>query len=166
MTCATGTAFSDDDGDALRHHLTGRTAWRRTPACAHTSCHGTEWLGQNGESDGRASARPDEPVSPSGEPDLRLLQRRLDPLRVRAADDVCALEGAFDARRLAQSRRHTRIPRQLTGARIVQFRWEVFNVVNHVNFNAPVTALNSASFGQIQTAGDPRIMQFALKFTY
>jgi hypothetical protein len=48
----------------------------------------------------------------------------------------------------------------------VQFRWEVFNLVNHVNFNAPVTALNSASFGQIQTAGDPRIMQFALKFTF
>jgi hypothetical protein len=48
----------------------------------------------------------------------------------------------------------------------VQFRWEVFNVLNHVNFNAPITALNGASFGQIQTAGDPRIMQFALKFTY
>jgi hypothetical protein len=48
----------------------------------------------------------------------------------------------------------------------VQFRWEVFNVMNHVNFNAPVSSLNSASFGQIQTAGDPRIMQFALKFTY
>ena len=48
----------------------------------------------------------------------------------------------------------------------MQFRWEMFNVINHVNFNAPVTALNSASFGQIQTAGDPRIMQFALKFTY
>ena len=48
----------------------------------------------------------------------------------------------------------------------VQFRWEVFNVINHVNFNAPITALNSASFGQIQTAGDPRIMQLALKFTF
>src|SRR5262249_6219370 len=48
----------------------------------------------------------------------------------------------------------------------VQFRWEVFNVFNRVNFNPPVTALNSASFGQIQTAGDPRIMQFALKFTF
>jgi hypothetical protein len=48
----------------------------------------------------------------------------------------------------------------------IQFRWEVFNVINHVNFNAPITALNSASFGQIQTAGDPRIMQFALKFAF
>ena len=50
--------------------------------------------------------------------------------------------------------------------RSMQVRWEVFNVINHVNFNAPVTALNSASFGQILTAGDPRIMQFALKFTF
>ena len=45
-------------------------------------------------------------------------------------------------------------------------RWEVFNLINHVNFNAPVTALNSGTFGQILTAGDPRIMQFAFKFTF
>jgi hypothetical protein len=48
----------------------------------------------------------------------------------------------------------------------LQLRWEIFNVVNHVNYNAPVTALNSASFGQIQSAGDPRIMQFALKVDF
>jgi hypothetical protein len=50
--------------------------------------------------------------------------------------------------------------------RRLQFRWEIFNVINHVNLNAPITALNSASFGQIQTAGDPRIMQFALKVDF
>ena len=55
---------------------------------------------------------------------------------------------------------------KLTGTQNIQFRWEVFNLINHTNFNAPVTALNSGSFGTIQTAGDPRIMQFALKFTY
>jgi hypothetical protein len=55
---------------------------------------------------------------------------------------------------------------KLTGAQNIQLRWEVFNVLNHVNFNAPVTSLNSGTFGTIQTAGDPRIMQFALKFTY
>ena len=54
---------------------------------------------------------------------------------------------------------------KLSGAQSVQLRWEVFNVLNHVNFNAPVTSLNSGTFGTIQTAGDPRIMQFALKFT-
>ncbi len=50
--------------------------------------------------------------------------------------------------------------------RTVQFRWEIFNVLNHVNFDPPVTALNSPNFGKILSAGDPRIMQFALKFTF
>src|SRR5207244_595666 len=45
---------------------------------------------------------------------------------------------------------------KIQGAQTVQVRWEVFNIFNHVNFNGPVTSLNSASFGQIQTAGDPR----------
>lgn len=48
----------------------------------------------------------------------------------------------------------------------VQFRWEIFNVINHVNLNAPVTALNSANFGKILGSGDPRIMQFALKVDF
>jgi hypothetical protein len=55
---------------------------------------------------------------------------------------------------------------QVAGAKAFQIRWEVFNLINHVNFNAPITALNSASFGQIQSAGDPRIMQFAVKFNF
>jgi len=55
---------------------------------------------------------------------------------------------------------------RIGSAQNVQFRWEVFNVINHVNFNAPVTSLNSGTFGQILLAGDPRIMQFALKFTF
>jgi Carboxypeptidase regulatory-like domain len=54
----------------------------------------------------------------------------------------------------------------LGGAQNMQVRWEVFNVVNHVNFNAPVTSLNSGTFGQLLTAGDPRIMQFAVKFGF
>ncbi len=48
----------------------------------------------------------------------------------------------------------------------MQFRWEVFNVMNKVNYNAPTTALNSANFGRILSAGDPRIMQFALKVDF
>ena len=50
--------------------------------------------------------------------------------------------------------------------RQLQFRWEVFNVINRVNFNAPVVSLNSGNFGRILTAGDPRIMQFALKYEF
>lgn len=52
------------------------------------------------------------------------------------------------------------------GTRSLQARWEIFNVINYVNLGAPITALNNAAFGQIQTAGDPRIMQFALKFDF
>jgi hypothetical protein len=48
----------------------------------------------------------------------------------------------------------------------VQFRWEIFNVINHVNLDAPVTTLNSSTFGKILTAGDPRIMQLAVKYTF
>lgn len=47
-----------------------------------------------------------------------------------------------------------------------QFRWEVFNVLNKANFNNPVTGLNSSNFGRILTAGQPRIMQFALKYDF
>ena len=52
------------------------------------------------------------------------------------------------------------------GGQSLQFRWEIFNVINHVNYNAPITALNSANFGRILGAGDPRIMQFALKVDF
>jgi hypothetical protein len=50
--------------------------------------------------------------------------------------------------------------------RQLQFRWEIFNVLNHTNFNAPITALNNGNFGRIQSAQDPRIMQFALKYEF
>jgi hypothetical protein len=52
------------------------------------------------------------------------------------------------------------------GTNNIQFRWEIFNVINYVNYNAPTTALNSANFGKILSAGDPRIMQFALKLDF
>jgi hypothetical protein len=52
------------------------------------------------------------------------------------------------------------------GGRSFQFRWEVFNVLNHASFNNPTTGLNSSNFGRILSAGDPRIMQFAFKFEF
>ena len=52
------------------------------------------------------------------------------------------------------------------GPRSLQFRWEIFNVINKVNYGPPVSSLNSSNFGQLTTAGDPRIMQFALKFMF
>jgi hypothetical protein len=63
----------------------------------------------------------------------------------------------------------------------VQFRFDVFNVLNHPNFNLPGrictlaltsdptqgTCLNlKATFGSITSAQDPRELQFALKLMF
>jgi hypothetical protein len=48
----------------------------------------------------------------------------------------------------------------------LQFRWEAFNAPNRVNLNNPTATLNSPLFGRITTAGDPRIMQAALKYIF
>jgi hypothetical protein len=48
----------------------------------------------------------------------------------------------------------------------LQLRIEAFNLPNHVNPNNPVTARNNSNFGKIQSAMDPRILQFAVKYTY
>jgi hypothetical protein len=38
--------------------------------------------------------------------------------------------------------------------------------LNWVNLGSPVVTLNSPNFGKIQTAGNPRIFQLALKFLF
>ncbi|PYS50518.1 MAG: hypothetical protein DMG13_20830 [Acidobacteria bacterium] len=48
----------------------------------------------------------------------------------------------------------------------VEFRAEAYNVTNSFRPGNPDTALNSFIFGQIRTALDPRIMQFALKYSF
>jgi hypothetical protein len=55
---------------------------------------------------------------------------------------------------------------RLGNGNALQVRWEIFNVLNHINYGAPVVSLNSANFGRITTTGDPRIMQFALKYEF
>jgi hypothetical protein len=50
----------------------------------------------------------------------------------------------------------------------VQFRWEVFNVPNHVNLG-PISGTSTSTtgtFGLVTTAAPPRIMQFALKYSF
>ena len=61
----------------------------------------------------------------------------------------------------------------------LQVRAEAFNVLNTVNFSAPVATLNAPNFGQITSdisgsqagglvasSGDPRILQLALKYLF
>jgi hypothetical protein len=48
----------------------------------------------------------------------------------------------------------------------VQFRAEIFNVLNRVQLNNPLSALNSPNFGLITSAVDPRIVQLALKYMF
>lgn len=49
----------------------------------------------------------------------------------------------------------------------VQLRWEVFNLTNTPLFSQPSASLSSGSVGQITSlAGDPRVMQAALRFSF
>lgn len=48
----------------------------------------------------------------------------------------------------------------------VQFRSEFFNAFNQVNFGKPEARLNNRNFGRILTAGEPRIIQFALRYQF
>ncbi len=52
-------------------------------------------------------------------------------------------------------------------AQRMQLRFEFFNATNHVNFSNPGSNINNATtFGTILSAGDPRILQFALKYSF
>jgi hypothetical protein len=48
----------------------------------------------------------------------------------------------------------------------IEVRGEAFHLPNHVNPNNPTIVLNNSLFGKITTVGDPRILQFALKYAF
>ncbi len=48
----------------------------------------------------------------------------------------------------------------------LQFRSEFFNIFNQVNFGQPDGVFVDRTFGQLQTAADPRILQFALRYQF
>src|SRR6202166_312960 len=55
---------------------------------------------------------------------------------------------------------------RLTEQEELQFRGELFNVLNHTNFRLPVSDIESATFGQIQSDVSPRVFQVAVKFLF
>jgi hypothetical protein len=48
----------------------------------------------------------------------------------------------------------------------MEFRAEAFNITNSFRMKDPTTNFNSNTFGQVLSAQDPRIMQFALKYFF
>ena len=55
---------------------------------------------------------------------------------------------------------------RLTEAKELQFRGELFNILNHTNFRLPVSDIESPTFGQIQQDVSQRKIQVALKFLF
>jgi hypothetical protein len=55
---------------------------------------------------------------------------------------------------------------QLREKQTLEFRAEAFNMPNQVNPGPPDTILSNSTFGKILSAGDPRIMQIALKYLF
>ncbi len=51
-------------------------------------------------------------------------------------------------------------------AQRIDFRAEFFNLMNRPNLGGPASAVNSPIFGRITAANDPRILQFALKYSF
>lgn len=55
---------------------------------------------------------------------------------------------------------------RIAESRDLQFRAELFNILNHTNFRLPDSDISSPTFNQILEAQSPRLVQFALKFLF
>jgi len=55
---------------------------------------------------------------------------------------------------------------RLGRARLIEARAEAFNALNWLQPGQPINNLSNQNFGRILTAGDPRIMQFAVKYQF
>ena len=54
----------------------------------------------------------------------------------------------------------------LGGTSQLEFRWEVFNLLNRSNFDLPNRIFGNPNFGRIFSARDPRQMQFGLRLAF
>ena len=52
------------------------------------------------------------------------------------------------------------------GSRLLEFRWEVFNLLNRANFDLPNRTYGNPNFGRIFSAKTPREMQFGLRLAF
>ena len=52
------------------------------------------------------------------------------------------------------------------GRDALELRAEIFNLLNTPPLGAPAAVLGAANFGTITTAGDPRVIQVAIKFVF
>ena len=48
----------------------------------------------------------------------------------------------------------------------LEFRFEAFNLFNRANLGNPNTTFTSTVFGRITSAGDPRILQLGLRYSF
>ncbi|MFI5058985.1 MAG: TonB-dependent receptor domain-containing protein [Candidatus Acidiferrales bacterium] len=55
---------------------------------------------------------------------------------------------------------------KLTESKILELRFEAFNIFNHAQFQNPNGLINSSLFGMVTSANPPRVMQVAAKFRF
>ena len=54
----------------------------------------------------------------------------------------------------------------VAGTRQLEFRWEIFNLLNTANFDLPNRTFGNANFGRIFSAKNAREMQFGARFAF
>ena len=54
----------------------------------------------------------------------------------------------------------------LAGISGLEFRWEIFNLLNRANFDIPNRIFGNPNFGRIFSAKSPREMQFGLRLAF
>jgi len=55
---------------------------------------------------------------------------------------------------------------RVTESQSMEVRFEAFNALNHTNLRNPTATLSNNKFGAIDAAGDPRILQLAVKYVF